>query len=404
MELCANANAPDRMHYRPSRTNYPGSRFGPKTRYDLPQRHRSYGNGDQAEAILFSGTSLQPQAWKPGLDTDVALGGQMQLFPNRTSPRESAALTDAARLMLHPLSDRNLPDLPLPDDKSDVHGSIILGGKESGKTTLILSLVSLATGIYPSKKDTEIEEKRRSMPAFGQSYELPEREIRLGGPGSSNSQSMRVILTDTPACGTQQREEQPLCATVSPNSTQHYNAIPSWMRIAMRGGNISHYAVLFVVDALAVPLWEDSERCRDLARLLAVLKRNQYTVVIAVTKLLRAREIALRETAHGHDHKGQVGKDPRSSYEAFVGRYLEKVCASLQAKACENDWSFSQGPDIPSFPLVNHTIFDAPTWVSITDWRKWQDKKGTPELPNLKYIRSQLERILTALSVRPRFE
>jgi hypothetical protein len=313
-----------------------------------------------------------------------------------TSPREPAVLSGAARLMMHPLADRNLPDLPLLDEDNSVHGSLVLGGKESGKTSLIISLMTLVSGKYPSNKDAEIEERRRSMPAYGQCYELPEREIRLG---SGNVRSMRVILTDTPACGTDQREEQPLCATVSPNSTQHFNAIPSWMRITLRGGNVPHYAVLFVVDALAVPLWEDSVRCRDLARLLAVLKRNQYTVVIAVTKLLKARELALRETAHGNDHKGQVGKDPRSSYEAFVGRYMEKVCASLQAKACENDWSFSQGPDTPSFPLVNSTIFDAPTWVSVTDWRKWQDKRGTPELPNLKYIRSQLERILTALSV-----
>jgi len=384
------------MPFRPSRTNYPGSRFGPKTRYDLPQRHRNYGNGDQADTILFSGTSLQTQAWKSGPDADTTLG-PAQLFPNRTSPREPAVLSDAARSILHPLADRNLPDLPLLDDDQSVHGTMILGGKESGKTTLIMSLVSLVTGTYPSKKDSEIEEKRRNMPTYGQCYELPEREVRLG---SGKVQNMRVILTDTPPAGTNQREEQPLCVTVSPNSTQHFNAIPSWMRITMRGGNFPHYAVLFVIDALAVPLWEDHSRCRDLARLLAVLKRNQYTVVIAVTKLLRARETALREAAHGSEHKGQVGKDPRSSYEAFTGRYLEKVCASLQSKASENDWSFSQGPDVPSFPLVNATIFDAPTWVSVTDWRKWQDKKGTPELPNLKYITSQLERILTALSVR----
>lgn len=393
MDAFAYSSAPDRSAFRPQRTNYPGSRFGPKTRYDLPQRHRAYGNADQAEAILFSGTSLQPQAWKPGLDE----GSPSQLFPNRTSPRDGAVLSYAARSMLHPLADRNLPDLPLLGAKSDVHGSILLGGKESGKTTLILSLLALATGTYPSRKDADIEEKRRNMPAFGQCYELPEHEILLG---NGELQSMRVVLTDTPACGTDQREEQPLCVTVSPNSTQHFNAIPSWMRVTMRGGNYPHYAVLFVVDALAVPLWQDSERCRDVARLLAVLKRSQYTVVICVTKLLKAREIALRETAHGNDHKGQVGKDPRSSYEAFVGRYLEKVCASLQAKASENEWSFSQGPDMPAFPLVNSTIFDAPTWVSSVDWKKWQDKRGTPELPNLKYIQSQLERILSALCVR----
>lgn len=393
MDAFSFAPGPDSTSFRPSRTNYPGSRFGPKTRYDLPQRHRAYGNGNQADAILFSGTNLQPQTWRPGQDD----GGGLQLFPSRTSPRDTAVLSDAARSILHPLADRNLPDLPLLDEKNDVHGSMVLGGKESGKTTLILSLLALSSGTYPSKKDAEIEEKRKNMPTFGQCYELPEREIRLG---SGNLRNMRVILTDTPACGTDQREEQPLCVTVSPNSTQHFNAIPSWMRITLRGGNFPHYAVLVVIDSLAVPLWEDTGRCRDLARLLAVLKRNQYTVVIAVTKLLKAREIALRDTNHGSEHNGQVGKDPRSSYEAFVGRYLEKVCASLQAKATENDWSFSHGPDVPSFPLVNSTIFDAPTWVSSVDWKKWQDKKGTPELPNLKYIKTQLERILCNLSIR----
>jgi len=298
--------------------------------------------------------------------------------------------------MLHPLADKNLPELPLLDESQDVHGSLVLGGKESGKTTLILSLMTLASGSYPSKKDTEIEEKRHSMPTFGQTYELPNRDVKLG----QSFRNMRFVLTETPPCGTNVREEQPLCTMVSPNSTQHYNAIPSWMRITLRGGKLPHYAVLFVIDAIAEPLWEDSARCRAIARLLAVLKRNQYTVVIAVTKLLKARENALRERAHSGEHSSGVGKDPRSSYEAFVGRYLEKVGASLQAKAGEEDWSFSQGPDSPAFPLVNHTLFDAPTWTSVTDWKKWQDKKGTPELPNLRYIQSQLERILTALSVR----
>lgn len=399
MEALSYPGAPDRMPFRPSRTAYPGSRFGPQSRYDLPKRHRSYGNGDQEDVILYSGTNLQPQTWKPGPDADnsLAMTGPPQIFPARTSPRDTAVLSDAARSMLHPLADRNLPELPLLDERNDVHGSIVLGGSESGKTALILSLMAVTRGSYPSKKDADIEEKKRSMPTYGQCYELPERDIRFP---SGNVRSMRAILTDTPPCGTKHREEQPLCATVSPNSTQHFNAIPSWLRIAMRGGNFPHYAVLFVVDAMAVPLWEDNARCRDLARLLAVLKRNQYTVVIAVTKLFKARELALREAAHGNDHKGQVGKDPRSSYEAFAGRYVEKVGASIQAKASENDWSFSQGPDSPAFPLMNSTIFDAPTWTSVGDFRNWQDKKGTPELPNFKYIVSQLTRILTALSTR----
>eukprot|EP00438_Fugacium_kawagutii_P024390 Skav213366 [mRNA] locus=scaffold317:427604:431334:- [translate_table: standard] len=57
--------------YRPSRMIYPGSRFGPKTRYDLPQRHKegsllAYGNASELEAIIFNGTSLQPEVWSSG--------------------------------------------------------------------------------------------------------------------------------------------------------------------------------------------------------------------------------------------------------------------------------------------------------------------------------------------------
>lgn len=64
--------------FRPSRMIYPGSRFGPKTRYDLPQRHKApvrwsserraeaYGNGSELEAIIFNGTSLQPEAFTAG--------------------------------------------------------------------------------------------------------------------------------------------------------------------------------------------------------------------------------------------------------------------------------------------------------------------------------------------------
>jgi hypothetical protein len=422
MDAFSFADGHDGSLFRPSRMNYPGSRSGPKTRYDLPQRHRAYGNGDQVDAILFDGTSLQPQAWKPhvNLERPLSGAGSTSLFPARTTPRDAAVLSDCARCVLqpltdktsgrdlvgledcdraryHPLSERNLPELPLIDEKNDVHGCVVLGGKEVGKTTLIMSLLAVTNGKYPSKKDAEIEERKQNMPAFGQSYEFPERDVRLG---SGDVRSMRLILTDTPPCGTNSREEQPLCATVSPNSTQHFSAIPSWMRVTMRGGNLPHYAALFVIDALALPLWEDSARCRDLARLLAVLKRNQYTVVIAVTKLFKARKIALHEAAHGADHKGSVGKDPHSSYETFVSRYLEKVSACIQAKAYENDWSFSKGPDCPSFPLLNSTIFDAPTWIGPGDYKSWQAKRGTPALPNFRYMESQLQRIITALSIR----
>jgi len=378
----------ERTLFRPSRTSYPGSKFGPKTRYDLPQRRKAYGNADDAEAILFNGTSLQPQTWPQG--------GASVPRNCCTTPRSMGVLGDVARSMLHPLSDRNLPELPLIDERNDVHGVLMLGGAGCGKTSLVLSLVAAISGSYPSRYDKEIEEKKGTMPTYGQCYELPDREVTLG---SGAVKPMRLVLTDTPACGTSQGE-QPLCAAVSPNSSAHFNAIPSWMRITLRGGSYPHYAVLVVVDALAPPLWEDHKRCRDMARLLAVLKRSQYTVVIGVTKLFRARRAAARDVAHGAEHGGQVGRDPRSSYEAFVDRYLNKVCASIQSKAAENEWSFSQGPDSPEFPRVNATIFDAPSWVSVGDFKEWNEKKGTLEQPNLKYMTSQLDRLLGALAVR----
>mmetsp|Transcript_8284 Transcript_8284/g.18091 ORF Transcript_8284/g.18091 Transcript_8284/m.18091 type:complete len:405 (-) Transcript_8284:82-1296(-) len=385
---------PQRTLFRPSRTSYPGSRFGPKTRYDLPRRHKAYGNGDEDEAILFEGTNLEPHAWATWPPVGPA---STALQPLQKRP---GALGEAARSILHPLADRNLPELPLIDFNNDTHGVLVIGGKGCGKTSLILSFIAAVTGSYPSRRDADIEAKRRSMPAFGQVYELPEREVKLG---NGSAKMMRVVMTDTPPSGVNSREEQPLCATVSPNSVQHFSAVPSWMRIAMRGGKFPHYSVLCVIDGHGVPLWEDGARCRDLARLLAVLRRSQYTVVMAVTKLWKARKEALRAVAHGGDHNGRVGQDPRTSYEAYSWRYLEKVCAALQAKASENEWSFSQGPDSPSFPLVNATIFDVPTWASVGD-HKTDCQRNDHEQPTAKYATSQLKRLLLAACVRSHSE
>lgn len=299
--------------------------------------------------------------------------------------------------MFHPLADRNLPELPLVELRNDVHGILVIGGKGCGKTSVAVSFMAAITGMFPSRFNTEVEAKKQNMPTYGQIYELPEREVTLS---NGTARQMRVVLTDTPPCGTRSQEEHPLCSSVSPNSAAHFNAIPSWMRITLRGGVYPHFAVLVVIDATALPLWEDGQRCREMARLFAVLRRSQYTVVLGVTKLLALREAALRNVAYGEKHGGEVGKDPRSSYEAFAGRYIDKVCSVIQAKAGENDWSFSQGPDNPAFPLENATIFDLPTWTSVGDFRKWQERKGTSELPNYRYIVQQLTRCLSALATR----
>lgn len=291
---------------------------------------------------------------------------------------------------------QQLPELPLINERNDVHGVVVLGGKSSGKTSLMLSLQAAIHGGYPNTHAPEYAKKIKEMPAYGNSWELPEREVRYV---SGDTKEMRIVLTDTPPCGTNSQEENPLCVGVSPNSTQHFNAIPSWMRITLRSGNLPHYAVLFVIDASAKPLWEDHHRCRELARLLAVLKRSQYTVVLAVTKLQQVRENRLRDQAYGVDHNNEVGRDPRSSYESFVSRYIDKVCACIQAKAGDNDWSLSS-TDAPSFPQPNVTIFDVPTWTGSTEYQEWSKRKGTPELPNFKYANSQLQRLLHALCKR----
>jgi hypothetical protein len=239
-------------------------------------------------------------------------------------------------------------------------------------------------------------EKAQTMPVYGQNYELSEEQaVRMK---SGTMKQMRLILTDTPPCGVNGREEHPICSSVSPNSLHQFNAIPSWMRITMRSGNFPHFAVIFVIDATKTPLWEDGTRCREIAKLFAVLRRNQYTVVVAVTKLLKARQDAQRNTNHGVAHGGEVGKDPRGSYEGYVSRFIEKTCAAIQAKATENEWSFSQGPDAPAFPLFGVTIFDAPTFEGVGDYRQWQDVRGT--VPNKQYINTQLGRLLAAASVR----
>lgn len=389
--------------FRPSRSLYPGSRSGPKTRYDLPQRHKTYGNANELDTVLFSGSLLQPEvtAWgtatgppsSPGdLARSTPLGGGRGVA---TGEGSSLVLPELGELRQRALpADRNLPELPLINDRNDVHGIAVLGGKSSGKTTLICSLLAALEGKYPHSH--AFRDKLREMPVHGNSWEFPERDVLYV---SGETKQMRVVLTDTPPAGVKSREEQPLCATVSPNSTLHYSAVPSWMRIILRSGNLPHYAVLFVIDSTAPPLWEDFQRSRELARLLAVLKRSQYTVIIAVTKLLQLREDRLREAAYGSEHNGEVGKDPRSSYESFVSRYIDKVCACIQARAAENDWTFADA-DAPAFPLPNSSIFDVPTWTSITDHQAWQSRRGTPELPNFRYINSQLTRLLGALCKR----
>mmetsp|Transcript_59580 Transcript_59580/g.141772 ORF Transcript_59580/g.141772 Transcript_59580/m.141772 type:complete len:410 (+) Transcript_59580:106-1335(+) len=394
--------------FRPSRTCYPGSKYGPKSRYDLPQRHLSYhhtgAKDDEIETTI----------------TDSRLRMPMSL--NLTSPRRESAgrdwlndsggvdvLSGAARFMLKSsFRDRHLSDRSWVYPDNDAHGVMLLGPLGCGKTSVLLSMLASITGSFPSRHDLEQQQLKAILSSYGQGYELPlEQQVRVG----DEVKSVRVIVTDTTPCTRGGKDGNPLCLSVSPNSAHHFNAIPSWMRMTLREGKYPHFGVVVVLDALATPLWEDEVHCRDLARVMAVLRRSQYAVVIAVTKLYRAREIARRDANYGVDHGGQVGKDPHVSYETFVSRYIGKTCAALQAKAKDNDWATVAAPAVPSkpedeadsppFPLNNATIFDIPTWISVGDFAKWQERRGTSELPNFKYFTSQLQKLLFAVSVQP---
>merc|ERR1712217_399345 len=167
------------------------------------------------------------------------------------------------------------------------------------------------------------------------------------------------------------------------------------------------YAILFLIDATAKPLWEDDAHCIDVIRLLAALRQKQYTVIIGVTKMLKSRENILRDIAHGSSTgsttSDRVGQDARSCYEVYVARYLEKVCKTIHAAALKTDLCFPQDSPEPipePFPTVNKMIFDVPSWTSVLDHKTWQGRKGTLELPNLRYFSSQLKRVLAAVTVR----
>eukprot|EP00913_Durusdinium_trenchii_P018094 g17002.t1 len=152
--------------------------------------------------------------------------GAYQMLTRQFESDSEEVLADAGRSLL---ADRHLPELPLINDRNDLHGIALLGGKSSGKTSLICSLLAVHHGKYPHSND--YKEKLREMSAYGNSWDFPEREICYV---SGEIRQMRVVLTDTPPCGMNPREEQPICANISPNSHLHYSAVPSWMRIILR--------------------------------------------------------------------------------------------------------------------------------------------------------------------------
>jgi len=294
------------------------------------------------------------------------------------------------------------PQMGDVQDPGPVHGILVLGGAQTGKTSLVMSFLALASGSYPSRKNTNIEWKEQAMPEIGKTYELPKGDLRLG---CSTMPHPHVVVTDTRSWNF---EEEAATKNEPVSSDKVYERerlfpLSPWVGTALKGQAFSHSSILFVIDASAEFLWTNWSQCKAVARLLASLRQQQCTVVVAVTKLLKAREAALRDAAYGIGHGGHAGQDPCSSYEVFVGRYVEKLCVVLQRAASEIGWpfdGFSHLPEGPPFPVPNATMFDVPAWTDPINFQKWQQRKGTPELPNMKYIKVQLEKILLALSPR----
>merc|ERR1712032_175755 len=209
------------------------------------------------------------------------------------------------------------------------------------------------------------------------------------------------VFKDTPALDIVPSLPAPTKPPVS--AVQGMQGMYSWLRTALKsgsGGDCECEAVLIVLDATKPPLWEDRALCRDLCELLAALRFNEYTVVLAVTKLYAAREAALLEVARGAPRGCCPGRDPHNSYESYVERYLGKIVASLRSSARMHGWLLGEElPGYQPFPLDGMTVLDAPAWLSIQDFRASAERRGTAELPNQRYIFGQLERILKALSV-----
>lgn len=255
---------------------------------------------------------------------------------------------------------------------------LMLGREQSGRTSLVLSLEALRAGAFPKRSDQKFTkpELYPGLPDNGSKHVIPPR-----APGG-----LPLVILDTAPCGARDQVRLP-----------GGRRLP----IALRSSSLNHDAVLFVLDATDRPLWEDPQRTEELAQLSATLRQQQYSVVIAVTKLLKARETALREVAHGAEHQGRVGRDPRRSYEEFVSRYLEKTTVTLQATQALKTFHASQGDGVALFPRAGVTIFDVPTWMSIRDFEAWKERRGTPELPNLRYMEAQMEKLVAALAVVP---
>merc|ERR1712125_120676 len=134
----------------------------------------------------------------------------------------------------------------------------------------------------------------------------------------------------------------------------------------------------------------------ELLELATLLRERGYVFIVVVTKLAAARSQALSAYRRGCADNGMPH---RSSYEAFVDRYLEKVCLTINGLNTNRHLQ----PPSDDFLVPGSTIFDAPAWVSRRDWNIGRTySRGLPRssldrnLPHWTYIHSQLQRVLSA--------
>lgn len=383
--------------FRPSRTCYRGSALHPKLHYDVLSRHSNYDEPDDPAARFHKDRGPEPTTyplplsrWGPG----PAFRCERTRTPSTARSSRECSQRTLSGVALAVLKGQEQLLEPPPDDET--HGIFVLGGKGAGKTALVRSLIAIATGSYPTRVEAP-EQVEPESSSLGQSYAIPDAMVRLG---AGEARMMKMLLSDTPACGpsTLARAELPMCTAANPNDADHWRALAPWLRQGLT--ETPHFAACLVVDATARPLWEDRMRCRESVKLVCALMRSQYTVTIAVTKLPAARDAALRDQNHGVAHGGEPHRDPRASYECFVDRYLNKLCASIYKVLEEHKWAFQRGVDRRPFPQVNESIFDVPTWRNNGEFARTQNHRGLHEVPNSYYRQTQLRRLLAALAAR----
>lgn len=326
------------------------------------------------------------------LEVASATSGARKLYPGSAFGSAPAHRTEAAkqrsytakeleewesdRGLTHPLADRNLPELQMasvPDGPTV--GALVLGCAQAGKTSLIHTLEACVDGRY--------SKSAREVPLLG----LPYAPIPVG--------DRELQLTDTRSSGP--REELKLTADVHPNSMRAFNAIPQWLRLALR--QRPHTGVVVVLDG-AAPLWEDLRLADQVSRLVSVLLSNGYRVSFAVTKLLllrnacaaRSRGATLDDGAFADLPAAALALEPTSCYETFTWRYLQRVHATLRTTAERMRFPLPDG-----YPRVGTHLLDVPTFRNPSDLKLWQAKRATRELPNLSYAVGQLMKLAKGL-------